>query len=436
MNPFVRRPADLDLRGHVGAGPGARRGQSRPGLPRFRLARRRRRQGGRGADRRSNQYPPMRGLAELREAVARPLSRATRASTLDADQVIVTSGATEAIAASLLALVAPGDEVVLFQPLYDAYLPLVLRAGGVPRLVRLTPPGLADHGGGARRGVHREHPPGPVQQSAQPDRAGVRRATSWRCSPRPASRHDAVAISDEVWEHVLFDGRAHVPLAALPGMAERTVKIGSAGKIFSLTGWKVGWAVAPPPLAAAIAKAHQFVTFATAAQSAERGRLRARQGRRLLRGDARRLRRRPRPAARGARGGRLCGAAGRGHLFPRRRPRRLGDRRWTTSTFCERAVREAGVAAIPVSAFYAEEPVTNVIRLCFAKQRRDARGGGRGAGQARGAVRRLKVSSSQPVVLVARLDEAALGVEARSGGRGSRFRAGCRARRRRCRGSR
>ena len=93
---------------------------------------------------------------------------------------------------------------------------------------------------------------------------GCSTPTSSACSPRPASRNDALAVSDEVWEHVVFDGRAHVPLASLPGMAERTVKIGSAGKIFSLTGWKVGWAAAPPPLAAAVAEAHQFLTFTTA----------------------------------------------------------------------------------------------------------------------------------------------------------------------------
>ncbi len=220
----------------------------------------------------------MRGLPELREAVADHYRR-HQGLDLGPDQVIVTSGATEAMAATLLALIAPGDEVVLFQPLYDAYLPLVLRAGGVPRLVRLTPPGWRITAGGARRGVHAERPASSSSTTRTTRPRGCSTARSSACSPRPASRADAVAISDEVWEHVVFDGRRHVPLASLPGMAERTVKIGSAGKIFSLTGWKVGWVVAPPALAAAVAKAHQFLTFTTAAQPPGRGRLGPRQGR-------------------------------------------------------------------------------------------------------------------------------------------------------------
>jgi N-succinyldiaminopimelate aminotransferase len=313
----------------------------------------------------ASQYPPMRGLPELREAVARHYN-ARQGLALEPDQIIVTSGATEAIAASLLALVSPGDEVVMFQPLYDAYLPLVLRAGGVPKLVRLTPPdwritadALAEAFGPNTRFVLFNNPHNPTARAFTRDELAL--------LAEACVGSGAVAISDEVWEHVLFDGRDHVPLASLPGMAERTVKIGSAGKIFSLTGWKVGWAVAAPPLAAVVAKAHQFVTFATAPnlQSAvayglgkEEGYYSAMRARFAAARDTMR-------GALEAAGYAVLPAEGTYFLNVDLAASGIavGD-----VSFCERAVREAGVAAIPVSAFYAEAPVTNVVRLCFAKQ--------------------------------------------------------------------
>ncbi len=209
-----------------------------------------------------NQYPPRMGLPELRAAVA---AHYKRFQDLDLDpdaEIMVTSGATEALAGALLALIEPGDEVVLFQPMYDAYLPLVKRAGGVPRFVTLQPPAwrfaeadLAAVFSDRTRVVLFNNPLNP---------AGVvydREALALLA--RFCVKHDAIAVCDEVWEHVVFDGRAHVPLFAMPGMRERTVKIGSAGKIFSLTGWKVGFVCAAPSVMKALAKAHQFITFTT-----------------------------------------------------------------------------------------------------------------------------------------------------------------------------
>jgi N-succinyldiaminopimelate aminotransferase len=328
----------------------------------------------------ASQYPPMRGLAELREAVAAHY-HAHQGLALDAEQVIVTSGATEAIAAALLALVTPGDEVVLFQPLYDAYLPLVLRAGGVPRLVRLTPPGwriteqaLAETFTDRTRFVIFNNPHNPTARAFDREELAL--------VARACVEHDAVAISDEVWEHVLFDGRVHVPLAALPGMAGRTVKIGSAGKIFSLTGWKVGWAVAPPALAAAIAIAHQFLTFATAPnlQSAvawglakEESYYSAMRTRFAASRDAL-------AAALGEEGFAVLPAEGTYFLNLDLAASGIaaGD-----VEFCQRAVREAGVAAIPVSALYARDPVRTVIRLCFAKKPETLAAGVAGLAKAR-----------------------------------------------------
>jgi N-succinyldiaminopimelate aminotransferase len=313
----------------------------------------------------ASQYPPMRGLPELRAAVAAHYRR-HQGMDLEAEQVIVTSGATEAIAATLMALISPGDEVVLFQPLYDAYLPLVLRAGGVPRLVRLTPPGwritqeaLAEAFTGATRFVIFNNPHNPTARAF--DRAEL------ALLAEACVKADATAISDEVWEHVLFDGRCHVPLSSLPGMAERTVKIGSAGKIFSLTGWKVGWIAAPPDLAAAVTKAHQFIAFATPPN------LQSAVAYGLAKDDAYFAAMRASFAqARDAMAGALAAAGYRvlpaeGTYFACVDLEASGIAA-DDATFCERAVAECGVAAIPLSAFYATDPVTNVIRLCFAKK--------------------------------------------------------------------
>lgn len=313
----------------------------------------------------ASQYPPMRGLPELREAVAAHYSR-HQGLALTSEQVIVTSGATEAIAATLLALISPGDEVVLFQPLYDAYLPLVLRAGGVPRLVRLTPPdwriteaALAGAFTPNTRFVIFNNPHNPTARAFDEAELGL------LASACVAS--NAVAISDEVWEHVMFDGRRHVPLIAMPGMAERTVKIGSAGKIFSLTGWKVGWAVASGDLAAQVARAHQFVTFTTppnlqAAAAYGLGKDDAYfAAMRATFQDARDLLAREVAAL----GYKVLPAEGTYFLNVDLAASGIGV---DDMTFCTRAVEECGVAAIPLSAFFAEAPVTNVVRLCFAKK--------------------------------------------------------------------
>ena len=313
----------------------------------------------------ASQYPPMRGLPELREAVAAHYNR-HQGLALTARQVIVTSGATEAIAASLLALISPGDEVVLFQPLYDAYLPLVLRAGGVPRLVRLTPPDWRITEEALARAftpdthlVVFNNPHNPTARAFDAEELAL--------LARFCVASDAVVLSDEVWEHLMFDGRAHLPLCAMPGMAERSVKIGSAGKIFSLTGWKVGWAVAAPALAEQVARAHQFLTFTTPPNlqaAAAYGLGRADSYFTAMRATfqaARDLLAREVSAA----GYKVLPAEGTYFLNVDLTASGIAA---DDMTFCTRAVEECGVAAIPLSAFYAGAPVTNVVRLCFAKK--------------------------------------------------------------------
>lgn len=312
-----------------------------------------------------NQYPPMAGLPQLREAVA---GHYRRSQGLDLDwktEVTVTSGATEALAATFLALVEPGDEVVVFQPVYDAYLPLIRRAGGVPKLVRLEPPHwrfdramLAAAFTDKTRFVVLNNPINP---------AGV-------VLPREdlellaefCVAHDVTAICDEVWEQVVFDGAAHIPLMSLPNMRGRTVKIGSAGKMFGLTGWKVGFLCAAPELTHALARAHQFLTFTTppslqaavafgldepgdwfTAMPAGLQRSRDRLGEGLTREGFKVL------ASQGTYFLNVDLAAS-GVSEPDR-------------AFALRAVKEAGVAAIPVSALYEADPVTSILRLCFSK---------------------------------------------------------------------
>ena len=312
-----------------------------------------------------NQYAPMRGLPELREAIAAHYSRHQRLEVTPA-QVIVTSGATEALASSLMALIEPGDEVVLFQPLYDAYLPLVLRAGGVPRFVRLAPPDWRITEA-ALEAAFTEQTRLVIFNNPHNPSSRVFDEAELRLLADACIAHDCVALSDEVWEHVLFDGRRHIALAQLPGMARRTVKVGSAGKIFSLTGWKVGWVVAPPEMAETIAKAHQFFTFATAPalQSAVAYGL-GKPSDDLERTCAAFAEARDR-LRQGLEAAGYAPLAAEGTYFMSVDLDASGIAADDVA-FCERAVAEAGVAAIPVSALYAEAPVTNVVRLCFAKQ--------------------------------------------------------------------
>jgi aspartate/methionine/tyrosine aminotransferase len=312
-----------------------------------------------------NQYPPMMGLPELRSAIAAHY-RHWQAVDLDPEtEVMVTSGATEALAGALLALIEPGDEVVLFEPMYDAYLPLVRRAGGVPRFVTLQPPdfrltedALAGAFSAKTKAVLFNNPLNPT--------ATVFGAEDLALLTDFCRRFDAYALCDEVWEHVVFDGRRHRPVLGLDGMRERTVKIGSAGKIFNLTGWKVGFVCAAPAIMKVLAKAHQFLTFTTPPnlQAAVAYGLAKDDGYfEGLRLDLARSRDRF-TAGLDRLGLKVIPSQGTYFLNIDIAP--LGET--DDVAFCRRLVTEHGVAAIPVSAFYAEGAVRNVVRFCFAKR--------------------------------------------------------------------
>ena len=285
-----------------------------------------------------NQYPSMMGLPELRQAIA----------------------------GALMALIEPGDEVLLFQPFYDAYLPLVQRAGGVPRFVRLGPPHfrfdeemLAKAFTLKTRVVLFNNPLNPA--------ATVFPREDLELLARYCEKFNAVAICDEVWEHVMFDGRRHVPLIAIPGMRERCVKIGSAGKIFSLTGWKVGFVCAAPNVLRVLAKAHQFITFTTPPNlqaAVTYGLGKTDDYFEGMRADLQRSRDRFTSGLRSL-GFPVIDAAA--TYFVNVDLASLGLNE-DDETFCKRLVLEHKVAAIPVSAFYADNPVRSVVRFCFAKR--------------------------------------------------------------------
>jgi N-succinyldiaminopimelate aminotransferase len=312
-----------------------------------------------------NQYPPMKGRVELRRAIA---GHAKRFYGLDFDvetEVLVTSGATEALTASIMGLVGQGDEIVLIEPSYDSYRPIAEAVGAKVKSVKLAPPrwrlteeSLRAAIGPKTRAVVINTPLNPIGRVF--DREELETLA------RVVKETSAVVICDEVYEHLMFDGKAAPPLITLPGMRERCVKIGSAGKMFSLTGLKVGWVAGPARLVEVVSKAHQFITFTT-------------------------------PTAL-----QLGVAYGIEHQidFTLNLTKELQSKRDKLSSgiaklgfevlpcegtyfltagisgltnepdraFCERLVKEAGVALIPLSVFFKDEKPDNMVRFAFCKK--------------------------------------------------------------------
>ena len=209
-----------------------------------------------------NQYAPSHGVARLRKAIAAKTRRFYGLS-FDADlEVTVFSGATEAIFSCIMALVETGEEVVVFEPFYDSYPACTAMAGGVCRFVTLESPDFAldperleEKMGPRTKIIILNSPMNPCGKVFTREELDVIATL--------AEKYDAYVLSDEVYEHLTFDGAEHVPIASLPGMRERTLTISSTGKTFSMTGWKVGWALASPPLSRAVRASHQFVTYST-----------------------------------------------------------------------------------------------------------------------------------------------------------------------------
>ncbi|MDP1848301.1 MAG: pyridoxal phosphate-dependent aminotransferase [Solirubrobacteraceae bacterium] len=312
----------------------------------------------------ANQYAPIAGVPELCAAIAEHQRRHYGLEVDPHDGVQVTFGATEAIAATMLGLLEPGDEVVVIEPFYDSYAATIALAGATRRLVTLRPPdfaldldALAAAAPGARMLVLNSphNPTGRVLTRDELD--GVARV---------CVEHDLVTVTDEVYEHLAYDGE-HIPLATLPGMAQRTLTISSAAKSFSFTGWKVGWCSGPPQLVAGVRAAKQFLSYSggTPLQVAVAGAL----------ADAERHVAPLREAVRAGRD-RLCEgllAAGlhvsvpQGGYFANADVAALGvtdAREW-----CRALPDRAGVVAIPTSAFYGHPEVgRTLVRFAFCKR--------------------------------------------------------------------
>ena len=318
-----------------------------------------------------NQYAISHGAPRLRQTIAATWARDYGRAVDPEGEVTVTSGATEAIADAMLAFLDPGDEVVLFEPFYDSYPPAITFAGGVPRVVTLRPPDWSfDPEELAAAFTPRtrllllntpHNPTGKVFARDELDRIAA------LCRER-----DVLAVTDEVYDRIVFDPAEHVPLATRPGMWERTLTLNSTGKTFSMTGWKIGYAVGSAPLNAALRAVHQFVTFATATpfQDAMAAALETAPDR-GPHGYYAQLK-----AEYTARRDLLAGAlaeaglptlpiGGSYFLLAEIAPLGFAD----DVAFCRWLTAEVGVAAIPPSAFYADPArAPQLARFCFAKR--------------------------------------------------------------------
>lgn len=319
-----------------------------------------------------NQYARSPGLPELAEAIAERFAARTGVRVDPLMQVTVTSGCTEAIAAALLGVVNPGEEVILFEPFYDSYRACVAMAGATPRYVALRPVNgrftfdaaeLAAAFSPRTRAILVNTPHNPT--------GTVLSRAELQCIAALCQKHDAIAIADEVYEDLTY-GDAHVSIASLPGMADRTIMLSSLGKSFSLTGWKVGWAVASEALSAAVRSAHQFLTFSTSTPFQHAAAVALREGEPHV-AELRETYRQRRDLLAGA-----LAELGFGVALPQGAyfilaehsevSRRLGVANDVELSL--RLTREFGVATIPPSVFCATQGLcSNYLRFAFCKQR-------------------------------------------------------------------
>ena len=312
-----------------------------------------------------NQYPPSKGLAVLRQAVSAHAAKFYGLAYDPEDEVVITSGGTEAVTGALMAMAGVGDEVVMIEPTYDSYRPMAEGAGAVVKAVRLEAPGWRLTEAALRRVITPKTRAILINSPHNPAGRAFGREELEGLA-RVVSGTDIVVICDEVYEHLVYDGRPHIPLATLPGMRERTLKIGSAGKIFSLTGWKVGWVMGPRELVSVVTKAHQFLTFTTSPA--------------LQAGVAhglthemdfpiqltRRLQRNRDVLAAGLTGLGFEIQPCEGTYFLTAGITKLTNEK--DFAFCERLIREAGVALIPLSSFFNSGTPDTFVRFAFCKQ--------------------------------------------------------------------
>ncbi|KAI3436192.1 hypothetical protein D9Q98_002247 [Chlorella vulgaris] len=318
----------------------------------------------------SNQYPQLMGLPQLRQAVAAHSERHAGIPVDPQTEVLITVGATEALAAAFLGLLNAGDEVIFFEPSYDSYLPMVRRAGGVPRIVQLQQPNWSIDAGELEAAfspatkllvLNTPHNPTGKVFSLQELQliAGL------------CQKHGCLCLLDEVYEHLVFPGHQHITLRSLPGMHDRCLRIGSAGKTFSFTAWKVGWITGPQALIAAVTKAHQFIVFTvpSAIQRAVAFGLDEEQSFYCGLGEALSRKRRLLADQVAALGFRVLPAEGTYFLVADFAGLLPGGSQEDDVAFCYRLTAEAGVTLIPVSAFYADRATAprTLVRFVFCK---------------------------------------------------------------------
>ncbi len=313
-----------------------------------------------------NQYPPLTGVSELRAAVAAANQRFYGLEIDPQSGVVVTSGATEAITASLMALINPGDEIILIEPLYDTYLPVVRMLGGIPRLVRLNPPDWALPRAELAAAFNEKTKLLLLNSPMNPC-GKVFSAEELAFIAGLLIRHDAYAVCDEVYEHLVFAGARHIPLMTLPGMAARSLRIGSAGKTFALTGWKIGYVSGPDRLIALVAKAHQNLTFTSAPNLQRAVAVGLAKPDAYFASLAAELEARRDILESGLRAMGFGTLAADGSYFITADFAGLGFA-GDDLAFCKAITEQAGVAAIPVSAFYVNDPPKTFVRFAFCKQ--------------------------------------------------------------------
>ena len=314
----------------------------------------------------SNQYPPMAGVVALRKAIAAHEQRHWQLTRKWDEEVVVTSGATEALACAILAFISPGDEVIIFEPSYDAYVPLIQRAGGIPVPVRLEAPNWALNERALRAALTPKTRAVLLNDPLNPA-AKVFAAAELKLIAGICEEADLLAIVDAVYEHLTYDNRAHVPLASLPGMGERTLKIGSAGKIFCVTGWKVGWITGPAPLMRIIGKAHQFLTFTTPPNLQAAVAYGLDEWDPWLSSLKKTMAEKRDHLSDGLKAAGMNVLPAQGTYFINAS---IARTKWEgrDAEYCRHITETNRVAAIPLSAFYMRDPEASIIRFCFAKK--------------------------------------------------------------------
>jgi aminotransferase len=313
-----------------------------------------------------NQYAITWGARSLREAIARKFESLYGLPVDPEREVTVTCGSTEAMIAALLALLDPGDEVVVFEPFYENYGPDSILSGAMPRFVKLRPPDWSFDPDELARAFSDKTRAIIVNSPNNPTGKVFTRAELLAVAEQ-CLRHDAVAVTDEIYEHILYDGAEHVPMATLPGMRERTITINGMSKTYSVTGWRVGWAIAPPGLTGAIRKVHDFLTVGAAAPLQEAGAVALALPDPYYRElQAAYLRRRDRLLG-------ILDRAGFGVYRPRGAyyvMTEIGPLGWDDDVaFARHLVSEIGVAVVPGSSFY-DDPADGrrQVRFAFCKK--------------------------------------------------------------------